>query len=324
MNYAEKQPKKEQNINYHQRLANLKDATVIGPLWEAFLKERTHFDRSLILKPDFDYVAYVKRKLSSPSVYGFLLEYGESKEIVGFLFIYIQDETPTLDFEAMIDSPFQPRRMGGAIGMYVQEEHRRPDSISLLVESAIAFAEDLKINDIDLLLSIEQTGVHKLVERLGFQKAAIQYTKHYEVEQNELPSLPKKASEGIDVKMPTPGLIPLRDPKTRQPVLNPQGEQVFLYPLKDATGKILNSSAGLPIYPTPLRNPQTQDWVFDESSGQLVVCPILLDDSGKIIEHQGIPQFQTPVYDQIDGKLALKRHENGQYLFTDPINYAKA
>lgn len=301
---------------YYQRRTNLNDAVAIAPLWEAFLMERSHHDPSLVLKPHFDYVLYVKQKLESPSIYGFLIEYGEIKDIVGFLFVYVHDEIPSLDYEGMMDSPFQPRRIGGAIGMYVLEEHRQPEAITLLVESAIALAEELKISDIDLLISTEQTGVQKLLERFGFQKAAIQYTKHYEITGQNLPTLQTPTSLGIAVKMPQPGLIPLRDPKTQQPVINPQGEQVFLHPVKDQTGEILRSSHGLPVYPTPLRDPQTQDWVFDHS-GELVVCPVVLDETGKVAEQNGIPIFKTPVFERVDGKFGLKRDEMGNYYFNN-------
>ena len=299
---------------YYQRLATLNDTTAIALLWQEFLQERSHHDLSMVLKPDFDYVSYIKQKLKSDNIRGFILEYGENKQIVGFLFIYVHDETPNLDYGGMTDSPFQPRRIGGAIGMYIEEEHRKPDAIRLLVQAAIALAEELKISDIDLLISIEQTGVHKLLERFGFQKAAIQYTKHYEITGGNLPPLKNQVSEGIEVKIPTPRMIPLRAPKTQQPVLNPQGKQVFLHPVKDQTGDILRSSNGLPVYPTPLRDPQNQDSVFDES-GELIVCPVLLDETGKVKEKNGIPLFKSPIFERVNNKLVLKQDEARNYLF---------
>ncbi|CCQ64819.1 hypothetical protein CWATWH0402_1827 [Crocosphaera watsonii WH 0402] len=65
----------------------------------------------------------------------------------------------------------------------------------MLVEGAIALAQKLKISDIDLLISIEQTGVHKLLERFGFKKAAIQYTQHYEIKDKNLPPLKPQVSQ---------------------------------------------------------------------------------------------------------------------------------
>jgi hypothetical protein len=57
------------------------------------------------------------------------------------------------------------------------------------MEAAIAKAEELKVTDIDLLISIDQRGIHALLERFGFIKSAIQYTKHYEITDENLPNL---------------------------------------------------------------------------------------------------------------------------------------
>jgi hypothetical protein len=299
---------------YQQRLATPNDARLIAPLWHDFLEQRSQFDPSLNLKPQFDYEAYVQRQLQQPSTFGFLLEQVEKQETVGFLFVYVHDEIAIGDFGDPLASPFVRRRVGGAIGLYVQEAHRQPEAIGLLIEAAIAKAEALKVSDIDLLISDEQTGIHRLLERFGFTKAAIQYTKHYEIAEKDLPPLKTTVSEGIEVKMPSPGLIPLRDPQTQQRVLNSKGEQVFLHPVRNEAGEVLRSSNGLPIYPTPLRDPNTQDWVFD-TSGELVVCPVLLDEGGKLKEQGGIPRFKLPLYEQIEGQLRLRQNEAGDYLF---------
>ncbi len=301
---------------YSQRLATPNDANAIAPLWMAFLEERAQHDLSMVLIPDFDYVSYVKQKLESRSIRTFVLESSENRQIVGFLCVYFHDELPSLNYEGMTHTPFQPRRIGGAIGMYVQPQHRKPEAITLLVQSAIALSEELKITDFDLLISMEQTGVHKLLERFGFKKAAIQYTKHSEIEKSELPRLESPVSEELSVKMPTPSMIPLRDPKTQQPVINPKGKQVFLHPLKNELGENLKSSNGLPIYGTPLRDPQTQEWVFNEL-GELVICPVVLDEFGKVKEKLGIPLFKKPIYEMVDGKLRLKKDDEGNYLFEE-------
>ncbi|CCQ64818.1 hypothetical protein CWATWH0402_1826 [Crocosphaera watsonii WH 0402] len=34
------------------------------------------------------------------------MEYGEHKKIVGFLFVYVHDETPSLDYDGVTDSLF--------------------------------------------------------------------------------------------------------------------------------------------------------------------------------------------------------------------------
>ena len=299
---------------YHQRLANLKDITAIAPLWEKFLKERSHYDPSILLKSNFDYQSYVKRQLQQSSTYGFLLEYGDNKEIVGFLGVHVHDESNYLDDP--LNSPFIPRRVGGATGMYVKKEHRKPQAIKLLIEAAMSLAEELKISDIDLLISIEQTGIHQLLERFGFQKSALQYTKHYDIMDQDLPPLKSVVSEGIKINLPKPNLIPLKDPKTQQTVLNSKGEMVFLHPLKNEQGEILRNSSGLPIYPAPLRNPQTQEWVFNEL-GELVTCPVALDEFGKVKEKNGIPVFKKPIYEMIQGQLRLKKDDQGNYLFEE-------
>ncbi len=122
---------------YSQRLATPNDASAIAPLWMAFLEERSQYDLSMVLIPNFDYVSYVKEKLESRSIRTFVLEYSENGQIVGFLCVYFHDE--------MTDTPFQRRRIGGAIGMYVQPRHRKAEAITLLVESAIALSEEPNI-----------------------------------------------------------------------------------------------------------------------------------------------------------------------------------
>ena len=300
---------------YDHRLASIDDAKAIASLWQEFLLERSQQDTSMVLKPKFDYLTYVQKKLESPSVYTFVLEHGETKHIVGFLSTYVRDENPSLDDEGIIESPFQPRRIGSAIGMYIQKPHRQQTGV--LIKAAITLAEELKVSDLDLLISIEQKAVHKLLERSGFTKGAIQYTRHYEITEKDLPPLKRSVSQGIKVKMPTPSLIPLQDYKTQQPVINPRGEQVFLHPVKNNKGDIIRTSNGLPVYPTPLRNPQTQDWVFDES-GELVVCPVVFNESGNVKENQNsMAVFKKPVVENIDGQLTLKTDETGHYLFSE-------
>jgi len=66
-----------------------------------------------------------------------------------------------------------------------------------------------------------------------------------------------------------------------------------------------------------LRDPQTHKWVFDQT-GKLVLCPVLRNKKGEIIERDGLPQFQSPVYEYETGKLSLKRDELGNYCFAKP------
>lgn len=294
---------------YSQRLATSTDKYAIAPLWRSFVEERVNADPSIILKPDFDFERYVEYQLEKNRSYCFVLEYQEN--IVGFLATYVYDETPPANL-AISENPFIPRRVGTVLGLYVQQEHRKPETIKCLIDAAINLAEDLKITDIDLLISTEQTGIHALLDRLGFTKAAIQYTKHFESSGDNLPNLSVDNSKReIDRYR-----IPLRDPKTNELVKNQAGEVVYLSPIRNEQGEIFIGSSGLPIYPTPLRDPQTQAWVFDEQ-GNLVVCPVILDDNQKVVEYQNIPQFYRPLYEKIEGKLQLKRDIEGQYLFAE-------
>ncbi|MEA5533104.1 GNAT family N-acetyltransferase [Crocosphaera sp. XPORK-15E] len=302
---------------YYIRRTNLDDAQAIVPLWRSFLEARSQADPSMQLKANFNLEKYVEKQLKTPNSYGFVAE--NQQAIIGFLFTYIYDETLPPELSAtteMWDTPLKPRRVGSVLGLYVLEEHRNPKLIKELIDAAIAQAEALKVSDIDVLISMEQTGIHSLLEKAGFTKSAIQYTRHYNINNDDLPPLNLATSESIKVQMPSPGMIPLRDPKTQQNVLNPQGEQVFLLPVKDQSGNLLKTSSGLPVYSTPLRDPETQDWVFDEL-GKLVVCPVLLDEAGNIIEYQGIPIFCPPLYQRSGDKLILKQDSEGNYLFAE-------
>lgn len=124
----------------------------------------------------------------------------------------------------MLENPFVPRRVGAVLGMYVQESHRKPATISFLTEAAIAKAEELKVTDIDLLVSIDQTGIHALLERFSFTKAAIQYTKHYDITGTNLPNL-RHFYENSGSDFFNPGGIPLKDPQTQALVKNTQGKE---------------------------------------------------------------------------------------------------
>ena len=299
---------------YHQRLATPEDAIKIAPLWQAFVEARLQADPSMQFKAKFDYERYVTAQLNKPFSFGFLLEY--AGEIIGFLFIYVYDETPPPQISELelLENPFIPRRVGAVLGMYVQESHRKPSTITLLIEAAIAKVEELKVTDIDLLISIDQTGIHALLERFGFTKAAIQYTKHYDIKETNLPNL-RPSYKNVGATISNPGGIPLKDPQTQALVKNAQGEKVYLYPLTDESGGWLKSSRGMPIYPIPIRDPQSQEWIFDDS-GELVVCPVAYDEQGKIQELDGIPQFRLPAYDYVEGKLSLKRDAEGMYIFS--------
>ncbi|MFK0735557.1 MAG: GNAT family N-acetyltransferase [Gloeotrichia echinulata GP01] len=301
-------------MNYQQRLATPKDKTAIAPLWYAFAQERSQADAAITLKPNFDFERYIEYQLTKRHTYCFVLEFGQ--QIVGFICIYIYDEAlPSdliMDIE-ILDNPFHPRRVGAVLGLYVQEAHRNPETIKLLIDVAIAKTEELKVSDIDVLISIEQTGIQALLTRYGFTKSAIQFTKHFAIPDTNLPSLHAHLHQ--EVEFPA-GAIPLQEPKNHTVVKNSRGETVYLYPVKNPDGVIYKNSQGLPIYPTPIRDPQTQEWVFD-SNGDLVVCPAIFDVDGEVVEYQGIPQFCLPSYELIDGKLQLKRDVHGNYVFAE-------
>ena len=309
---------------YIQRLATLADTSEIAPLWQAFAQQRTNADSSMKLKSNFDFCKYVEAQLKKPRSYCFILEYlsshtSDSKNIVGFLSTYVYDEAPPPELSTELESlenPFQPRRVGSVLGLYVQEKHRQPENIKLLIDAALAQAEDLKITDIDLLIGEEQRGIQALLKRAGFSKTAVQYTKHYQVTTTNLPSLHPPVPQPASLTDLSPKAIPFHDPKTQEIIHNPQGRPVFLEPLTDESGKVLKNSRGLPIYPIPVREPQSQAWLFDQQ-GKLVVRPVVRDEKGKVVENeQGIPQFYSPVYERLDGKLRLKCDQKGNYVFS--------
>lgn len=304
------------NMTYIQRIATSEDTNAIAPLWKAFAEARSLADPlSMPLIPDFDYERYVAYQLTKPLSFCFVLEY--EKELVGFISIYLYDEAPPPDLPSdfeILDNPFKPRRVGAVLGLYVQESHRKRETIELLIDAATKKAESFKITDIDVLVSKDQTGVHALLEKTGFTKSAVQYTKHYEINETNLPSLHPYYQELQQIDISQPEAIPLKDPLTNEIMHNLAGETIYLEPLKDENGRILKTSRGLPIYPIPVRDPQTQAWVFDES-GNLVLTPLLWDEKGKIIEINGIPKFKLPVYNYENGELSLKRDEDGKYIF---------
>jgi len=110
------------------------------------------------------------------------------------------------------------------------------------------------------IASIDQQGIQVLLERLGFVKAAIQYTKHFNISETNLPNLHQAHLRLREKEVIPTGTIVLRDIKTQEIVKNSQGKPIFLEPVRDAAGKALTSSTGLPIYPLPLRDPNTHNF----------------------------------------------------------------
>lgn len=310
-------------MSYTHRLATLEDATAITPLWQAFATERAAANPSMVVKPNFDFLKYVTHQLNKPLTFCWVLEHqtNNQKTIVGCLFLFFYNEAPPPNLppelieQHEIENPFLPRRICTALGLYIEPPHRQPAAIKQLIDAGIQQAEAMQVTDIDLMIAADQTGIQALLERAGFTKSAVQFTRHYSIPTNiELPSLHPPHPELAEIALPTPNAIPLRDPDTNELIRNPKGEPVFLKPLRDEKGELLLTSNGLPIYPTPVRDPQKDDWVFN-SLGELVVCPVLRDDNGKIVEHQEIPQFHPPVYEYVEGEIRLKQDSSGNYVF---------
>jgi ribosomal protein S18 acetylase RimI-like enzyme len=317
-------------MTYTHRPATPEDATAIAPLWQAFAADRARVDPSMTPFPEFNFERYISQQLSKPLSFGWVLENGEegehesheSKAIVGCLMVYFYDEAPPPDIpeefmtDEALDNPFIDRRVGSVLGLYVHPDHRNPETIQLLSSAAIQQAQEMKVNDIDILVGADQTGIHALLERFGFTKAAVQYTKHYNIDPDaDLPSLHPPHPELEANPDAEPGFLPLKDPKTGELVKNPAGEPVFLQPLRDEVGNLYKTSGDRPIYPVPVRDPQSQGFVFNSDS-ELVTCPILLEPTG-LLEYQGVPQFCPPDYAFRDGKLRLQQDSMGQYLFRD-------
>ncbi len=313
-------------MSYTYRLATLLDVDKITPLLSAFFQERVTADPSLTIKSDYNFSQYLIHQLKRSNSFCLVLEDQQesySSAIVGFFLFFAYDESPpsqlaeNLRQQCEKESPFVPRRVGSTIGMYLHPEHRQPQAIQQLVLAGIDCVEQLKVNDIDVLISSEQTGIQALLERLGFVKAAVQYTRHYNIANGEdLPDLHPTHPDISDLELPIPTAIPLRDPETHELVKNSHGEPVFLLPLRDEAGELILNSSNSPIYPIPLRDPKRNQWIFD-TMGELVVSPVLLDEQGKVFEYQGIPQFHPPVYQFVDNNICLKQDERGNYLFSD-------
>ncbi len=269
----------------------------------------------MLIKPNFNFEKYVAHLLDKPLSLCYALEYSaqaDKKTIVGCLIIYCYSEAPPPNLP---ENLIQQHELENPL--YVKPEHRHPEAIKLLADAGIQYGEKMKVTDIDILVAADQTGIQARLQRAGFTKAAVQYTRHYDIPAlAELPSLHPPHPELGEIAPPAPSAIPLRHPDSNSLVGNPHGEPVFLAPIAGVTGELLKTSTGLPVYPTPVRDPQTNDRVFD-ATGNLVVCPPLRDDHNQIVEHQGIPQFHPPADEIVSGKIHLKRDAGGKCVFCD-------
>lgn len=285
----------------------------------------------MISVQDFPYETYIEQQLAKDLVFCWLLEnvselsnnegnFGDRTFEIGFLLGRYHDESPPPNLSQnlldrhRINHPYQYRRVASVLALYVEPKHRNPEAIGLLVDAALQHAESMKVTDIDLMVGAQLSGLQSLLERLGFTRTAVQYTRHYNLPDGiELPNLHPSIPELEDFEPPAPRAIPLRDPKTGELIKSPQGNPVFLQPLENLPG---GKASQTPVYATPVRDPQTQSFVFDPQD-QLVVCPILRNKEGEVFTHKGLPQFQPPAYECISGKLQLKQDGNGNYLFCD-------
>ncbi|MEM6254090.1 MAG: GNAT family N-acetyltransferase [Cyanobacteria bacterium P01_D01_bin.156] len=312
-------------MNFSVTRAFPEDSKIIADHWKNFVLERTQENPSVAVKDGFDFEKYAAHQISKPLSFCWLLKTQDSSLVtdhkaVGFLIGNYYDESPSSnlsqDFRARHRDlhPYQYRRIGSVLAFYVEPEHRTLEAIKLLVDAALQHADSMKVSDIDLMVGAHLSGLHALLEKLGFSRTAVQYTRHYDLPKGiDLPNLHPPLPDIADLKPPVPRSLPLRDPKTGLLVKNPQGEPVFLQPL---TVESTAEKPQLPLYPTPVRDPQTQSFVFDKQ-GNLVVCPVLKDENGNIFMHEGNPQFQTPAYQYLHGKLHLKQDDEGNYLFCD-------
>lgn len=310
---------------YTTALASDSNKSELGKLWMEFANERIQHDPSIAVENNFDFEKYVGYQLAKSLTFCWQLEQTDEnssgdKTTVGFLLGRYHDESPprnlsqTLLDRHRLNHPYQYRRVGSVLALYVQPKHRNPEAIKLLVNVALQHAESMAVTDIDLMAGAQLGGLQSLLEKLGFTRTAVQYTRHYDLPDNiERPDLHPPIPSVDGFNPPAHQSIPLRDPKTGDIIKGPQDNPVFLHPLEDVAQ---GEAPQLAVYPTPVRDPQTQNFVFD-STGQLVVCPVLKDENGNIFTYKGIPQFQTPAYAYVEGKLQLKQDAEGNYLFCD-------
>jgi hypothetical protein len=315
--------------SYQNRTATSNDSNTIAPFVTELCKEWATIDPTRKLKPDFDWQRYTTYLLNQPHTYCILLEHTPDETpdrttIVGCIVTNFFDESPTpnappdqLEHHA-IAHPFQPRRIGTVMGFYIQPEHRKAKNVIRLIEAAIDQAFSLEIDTIDVQVFSNRTGIQAYLKRRGFQASNTQYLLSRSIPTGvELPNLHSEAADLLvpDYK-PEPQPIPLRDPQTGDPVHTHDDRPALIYPLTDDDGNLRLSSQRIPIYPPPVRDPQADGWVFD-NDGELVVCPAAYDDSGEVIERDGVPQFRSPEYAIGNGEAKLVRTPDGSCVFRE-------
>jgi hypothetical protein len=300
---------KDKFVKYQTRLATLTDLDVISSLWQEFTEERLRLDPTLLIASNFDFTEYVKQHLSRDSTFCWLLETSEvlsppnlsnQTKNVGFLCTYIYTESQPSAAPPI--TPFQPRKVGAVLALYINPECRQLEGVNLLINTALNGAMELQVSDLELLIP-EDAGIQSLLVRLGFTKVAVQYAKHLQA-----PVKSYENNKNIDEK------VPLRDLETNEIIRDKSGNTIYLSALKDEQGNILKDSSGLLLYPLPVRDPQTSEWLFN-LDGTIALCPPLLNENGKVIESDGLTQFRSPVYEIRDGTIKIKCNQDGSLLF---------
>lgn len=313
-------------MNYAHRIASSHDSDAITPFVAELCKEWATIDPTRKLKPDFDWQRYTTYLLNQPHTYCIVLEHttDTTTEIVGCIVTNFFDESPIpnappdqLEHHA-IAHPFQPRRIGTVSGFYIKPEHRKAKNVIRLIEAAIDQADYLKVDTIDVQVFENRSGIQAFLKRRGFQPANTQLVLSRTIPAGvELPNLHSEVADlEVPEYQPEAVPIPLRDPQTGERVTNPENQPVSIAPLTDPDGRPILSSKRIPIYPPPIRDPQTDGWVFD-NNGELVVCPAARDDSGEIIERDGVPQFRSPKYAIGNGEAKLIRNPDGSCVFRE-------
>ncbi|MEQ8463803.1 MAG: hypothetical protein RIC07_09580 [Coleofasciculus sp. E1-EBD-02] len=317
-------------MEYSCREATQNDVDQLALLWKSYSEEscRKQSHLKLKVKPDFNFKYFVYNKLCLKFTYLLVIEC--DKNIAGSMILSVFDESVpdyipkniSLEYEHL--HPFLSERLLNVHAIYLYPEHRELKAITTLVEGAESLAERLMISEINLSIDWGETGLQALVERRGFTKGQVVYKKKcFPIDSyrgKALPSLYRPAFRLRDVVQSLePMPIALRSLRTGKLAKDSNGKPVFISPLEDKKRGILRTSIGLYVYPRPVLDPQTQDFVFD-TKGELVCSPLLRHRNGEIVEHDGSPLFAPPVLEFKKSKkgLFLKKDAEGNCLFHEP------
>lgn len=181
------------HTRFSLRMAEMDDAVPLVPLWKEFCRERAAVDPSMILKQRFDYEAFSRYVLGQPLSFCLLLDAVPTSSpdptdpiLAGFLSFFYFDESPPGQSpdaarRGTYDNPFEPRRCCNIFGIYVKPPFRQQGGASLMLNQWVAHTEEMKVSDIDVLISSDQVGLQKYFRTSGFAEAAVQFTRHRNV-----------------------------------------------------------------------------------------------------------------------------------------------